>query len=141
MAGDHWALGYLGRPWQAGRFECVDLVLEVTCRQFGRAPALPPYAPTLRGRDAQVAALAEVYATPVAVPGDGDVGLMAPLGWRGTGHHLGVACWLSEHLHILHCMERGGVCLHAPHALRACGLELRGWYHWHDEETHHVLAQ
>ena len=113
----------------------MDLVADVLVEQFHHsALRVPPYAASARARDAQGAALGEVYATPVATPREGDVALMAPLGWRGVGHHIGVACSIGEHTHILHCCVRRGTCLHLPRALPALGLDLRGWYRWRRHE-------
>ena len=129
----HWTHAWLGRPWQAGRFECVDLVLDVLRVQFGRAVACPPYAATARARDAQVAALADVYAAPVTAPRDGDVALMAPRGARGHGHHLGVVARVEHVIHVLHCTPRHATCLHTTATLHTLGLEVRGWHHWRGE--------
>lgn len=126
-----WPLRYLDRQWARGRFECLDLVLEVSRKEFGTRPMPPPYAATAQGRDDQVARLAGEYAVPVAAPDlrDGDLAHMAPLGARTGGHHLGIV-WCGEpEPRILHCAPRG-TRLDAPAALARVGLELRGWYRW-----------
>ena len=134
--GAHWTSAFLGRAWQAGTFECVDLVLEVSEAVTGRRPVLPPYAASRTARDAQVAALAEVFAVPVVdALRDGDVALMAPTGASRGGHHVGAAALIEDVPHVLHLARGQGACLHAVHALPAHGWELRGWFRWKTRET------
>lgn len=126
----HWTERYVGRRWEAGRYECIDLALEVSSREFGARPRLPPYAAGRGAREAQVAALGSVLADPVPAPRDGDLALMAPRGSSRGGHHIGVAALIEGAPHVLHCAEGAGACLHPVHALPAHGWELRGWHRW-----------
>ena len=129
----HWTAAWLGRPWQAGRFECIDLVLEVLESRSGRRPRLPPYAAAPRARDRQVAALANNFALEVDAPRDGDVALMRPVGGRLHGHHAGVVALVDAVPHVLHVARGGTACLHPAPALGLHGWELRGWYRWRSD--------
>lgn len=127
----HWTDPYLGRPHMAGRYECMDLVVEVLGDVFDVRLDLPPWAATARGRDAQVASLAAVLARPVAPPREGDGCLMKPAGRRVGAHHVGVAaCVDLGRPHVLHCAPGMGVCLHPADRLPLAGFELAGWYRW-----------
>ncbi len=131
---EHWAEAYVGKPWRDGRFECSDLVIEVERDVFGRRLTLPRHGPTVRSRDACVAAgLDGEIAVPVN-PADaieGDAVLMRAAGRsRILGHHIGVWCAPGGAPHVLHCLRGVGACLHAIRALAAHGLELGGVYRW-----------
>ena len=127
----HWAEGYVGRPHVAGAHDCADLVEAVMAERFGRRLALPGRAAGPRGRDAQVAALAGVFAAPCADPREGDAVLMRQAGRRrAVGHHIGVWCAPGGAPHVLHCLAGAGTCLHALAALPAYGLEAVGVYRW-----------
>lgn len=127
----HWAEAYVGRPHVAGAHDCADLVEAVTAERFGRRLGLPGRAAGPRGRDAQVAALAGVFAAPCAEPREGDAVLMRQAGRRrAVGHHIGVWCAPGGAPHVLHCLAGAGTCLHALGALPAYGLEAVGVYRW-----------
>lgn len=126
----HWSAPYLGRPWRAGEHECLDLVVAVQRDVWGRELEPPPYAATYRAREAQVAALGAEYAQPLAVPEEGALALLAPLGACGPGHHVGVAAEVEGAWHVLHCARHGATCLHAVDRLPVYGWQLRGWYRW-----------
>lgn len=130
MTARHWSVPYLGRPWRAGEYECLDLVVEVQRARWGREIELPPYAATYRGREAQVVALGIEYAQPLAAPEEGALALMSPLGARGPGHHLGVATEVEGRWHVLHCARHAATCLHEAELLPVYGWALRGWYRW-----------
>lgn len=126
----HWTVPYLGRPWRAGEYECLDLVAEVLRERQGVALALPPYAAGYRAREAQCAALGAALAQPLPVPEEGALALMVPLGARGPGHHVGVAAEVDGAWHVLHCARHCATCLHAADLLPVYGWQLRGWYRW-----------
>ena len=65
MAGEpHWAEAWVGRAYVAGEHDCADFVVAVLRERFGRTLALPAHAASVRGWDAQIAALKGTFAVP-----------------------------------------------------------------------------
>ena len=120
----------MGREFESGRYECVDLVNEVLEREFGRSPNLPRIAGA-RARDRAVAALTAQFAARTESPVEGDGVLLRALGRRqGVGHHIGVWIWRSGTPYVLHCAPALGTVLHPVRSLAGRGYELRGIYRW-----------
>ena len=122
----HWSDDWIGRPWEAGEFECVDLVTEALSHLSGRRIDLPrPHRPFRVWRR-----LAGIIADPVAPAAarEGDIAHMRPVG-HTANHHLGVVvrCARAE-LHILHCAETIGTCRHTAGTLSMLGWDLHGYY-------------
>ncbi len=154
----HWAEAYVGRAYVEGRYDCADFVVEVLHERFGRRVALPAHAAscsrapsgdscsrapsgdpcsrapsgaTVRGWDAQIAALKDEYAVPTISPREGDGVLMrAAARRRSVGHHIGVWCAVAGEPHVLHCLRGVGSILHPIRELRLRALDLEGVYRW-----------
>ena len=135
----HWAEAWIGRPYIEGTFDCAHLVVEVMATRFGRHITLPAHGATLRGRDAQIAALKATLARPLEpheAPREGDAVLMRASGrLRVLGHHIGVWCLVGHEPrvrdpHVLHCMAGIGTCLHPIRGLASHGLEMTGIHRW-----------
>ena len=136
----HWTEAYIGWPYVEGRFDCADLVVLVMREQFGRTIELPVHAEGTRARDAQIAALKDELATPVADACEGDAALMRATGRkRVLGHHIGVWCDAAGEPHVLHCIKGLGTCLHPVRSLETHGLELTGCYRWRESKASFVV--
>ena len=127
----HWAEAYVGRAYVEGRYDCADFVVEVLRERFVRRVALPAHAASVRGWDAQIAALRGEHAVPTISPREGDGVLMrAAARRRSVGHHIGVWCAVAGEPHVLHCLRGVGSILHPIRELRLRALELEGVYRW-----------
>ncbi len=130
----HWSEAYIGRPYVEGAFDCADLVALVLAERFARHWSPPPRARGVRGRDAQVGALATEYARPLAHgerATEGDGVLMRAAGRRrGLGHHIGLHVGIESDAWVLHCQRGVGTVLHPAASLAARGLEIQGLYRW-----------
>ena len=127
----HWAEAYVGRAYVEGRYDCADFVVEVLRERFGRRVALPAHAASVRGWDAQIAALRGEHAVRTIAPREGDGVLMrAAARRRSVGHHIGVWCAVAGEPHVLHCLRGVGSILHPIRELRLRALDLEGVYRW-----------
>ena len=127
----HWAESYIGRAYVEGEHDCADFAVAVLRERFDRILALPAHAASVRGWDAQVAALKGDYALPTIAPQEGDGVLMrAAARRRSIGHHIGVWCAVADEPYVLHCLRGVGSIFHPIRALRCRALELEGVYRW-----------
>ncbi len=130
----HWSGRYIGRAHVEGAHDCADFVADVLREEFGRVWAPPPRAHAVRGRDAQIAALAADHARPLGAgetPEEGDGVLMRMAGRRRlAGHHIGLWCAPAGEPSVLHCQAGLGTVLHPLRGLEARGLEPAGIYRW-----------
>ena len=127
----HWAEAYVGRAYVEGRHDCADFVAAVLRERFGRILALPAHAVSVRGWDAQIAALKGVFAVRTTAPQDGDGVLMAAAGRaRSIGHHIGLWCAVGGEPYVLHCLRGLGSILHPIRDLDRRALVLEGVYRW-----------
>ena len=127
----HWAEAYVGRAYVAGAHDCADFVVAVLRERFERELALPAHAASVRGWDAQIAALRGEHALPTIAPQEGDGVLMrAAARRRSIGHHVGVWCAIAGEPYVLHCLKGVGSILHPLRELRARALALEGVYRW-----------
>ena len=129
--GAHWAEAYIGRSYVEGEHDCADFVVAVLRERFGRRVALPAHAASVRGWDAQIAALKGEHAVPTISPREGDGVLMrAAARRRSVGHHIGLWCAVAGEPHVLHCLRGVGSILHPIRELRLRAIELEGVYRW-----------
>ncbi len=130
----HWSGRYIGRAHVEGAHDCADFVADVLREVFGRVWTPPPRAHAVRGRDAQIAALAADHARPLGAgetPEEGDGVLMRMAGRRRlAGHHIGLWCAPAGEASVLHCQAGLGTVLHPLRGLEARGLEATGIYRW-----------
>lgn len=124
----HWTEVWIGRPYEAGHFECSHLVTQVLSLHYGAVLKLPLMG-SLGYSSRSWRRLAEDLADPVPTHRrrDGDVAHICPEG-RPAAHHLGVFVAMPSGGHILHCSQELGTCLHTPEQLPGLGWTLRGYY-------------
>jgi hypothetical protein len=122
------AQSYVGTPYEAGVFDCADLVAKVQQEVWGRRPLLPVHS----ARSAEVVqTLCEELARPVPEPETGDVVLM----WlrepeKGEAiWHLGTVFVEQGCAWVLHnSARRGAAVLHRLRDLPRMGLRVEGFY-------------
>ena len=88
----HWAEKWLGRGFDASRYDCLDFVAEVLAAEFGRRIRVPPRSRGhMRTMVREIADLGgDVAVRRFGAPHDGDGVLMRPLGSRLGGCHIGL---------------------------------------------------
>jgi hypothetical protein len=123
----------VGMAYEAGAFDCSDLVALVLRELFGQALALPPHAerPGGRaGRRALIRGMQEQLAKPLDAPELGAVALMQQsVDGGGTVWHLGVIFGDANEWWVLHNAQTlGGVWLHRMKELGRLGLQMEGVY-------------
>ena len=122
----HWTEPWIGRPYEAGRADCVALAVEVQRQVFNRAVRLPTatrWAAT-RHDPSQLAADCGV---PTECPVDGDAVAMR----CGQSWHLGVFVRAAGADWVLHATRAAGSAhLTRLRDLPAQGLRLEGFYRW-----------
>ncbi len=130
---EHWSIGWIGRPYRRGEYDCADLVVEVMCKVFATPLTFPPHAHGVRARDEQIRSLQGDFAVPIP-PGlavEGDAVLMQAAGRTlSLGHHIGVYAVISGEPCVLHCMAGINTALHPIATLEARQLEVVGYYRW-----------
>lgn len=125
MSTAHWSDAWLGREYDAARFNCADLALAVQREHFGRALDIVGAHPV--GALAQAHAVeAEVWrhAQPIDAPRDGAVVLLEA---RGRLRHIGVYCDIAGGM-VLHAMKKAGVIRTPLRDLPRIGMRIEGYY-------------
>ena len=126
----HWTEVWIGRPYEAGHFECSHLVTQVLLLHYGVALKLPlPLMGSLAHSSRAWRRLADELADPVPAHRrrDGDVVHLCPIG-HPAAHHLGLFVMMETGGYVLHCAADVGTCLHSPEQLSGLGWTLRGYY-------------
>ena len=127
----HWSQAYLGRPWEAGTYDCADLVRDVVRDRLGIEIALPSEREWRGMPPERVAELGAEWARAVAAPREGDAVLMKVLGSRDSlGSHVGVFAPAGGAGWVLHNLAGHGVIFHPLARLPRIHLELVGYYRW-----------
>lgn len=120
----HWATELIGKPWEYGAqgpdaFDCWGFTRFVQRTQYGvEMPAVQVPEDWREAREVLETHEERNRWNPVAVPGDGDVVLMArnriPL-------HIGVVVKANGVDGVLHCFDPAGVVFQTQQGLRAAG--------------------
>lgn len=131
----HWTEAYLGRPWEAGEYDCADLVRDVIHDRLGIDIALPSEREWRRMAPDRVAALGAAWARPTPTPREHDAVLMRVLGSRRSlGSHIGVYAEVGAEVRvegwILHNLAGMGATFTPLRRLATVNLELVGYYRW-----------
>ncbi|WP_039758437.1 NlpC/P60 family protein [Bartonella queenslandensis] len=131
--GLHWALPYIGLPWQAGAkgpdsFDCWGLLIWVQKHHFARdLPDIPVF-------DDDVKKIALTFRNHperkrwrrVNRPKQGDAVLM-----RQSRHPIHVGLWVSispTEQGVLHCIKGSGVVFQNTASLKLSGWQIEGFY-------------
>jgi len=122
---------FVGIPYEAGRFDCADLVARIQFELFGRDIVLPGHRPA--GALTQAAAirrhadsLADRIDRAQAVDGDGVL-----LQQRGRIVHIGTFFRIAGVAWVLHnSATMGHSVLHRLSELPGYGLRVEGIYRW-----------
>lgn len=124
---DHWAAGYIGRPWVAGESDCWSFARTVWRERFGLdvpAAHVDPRDPRL-SRCAFGVDPAETGWRQITRPCEGDAVLMA----RGRRPcHVGIWVASLDVEGVLHSVEGSGVIFTPLAALALLGYRVHGFY-------------
>ena len=127
----HWSEAYLGRAWEAGTYDCADLVRDVARDRLGIEVALPSEREWRRMAPDRVAALGAAWARPTDRPREHDVVLMRVLGSRRSlGSHIGVYAEVGLEGWVLHNLAGAGTMFTPLRRLAPVHLEVAGFYTW-----------
>lgn len=135
---DHWALPYIGMPWEAGAkgpdvFDCWGFIVWVNRHHYGRdLPDIPPAA------EGNLLALARKFRDHperkrwhfTDTPKEGDAVLL-----RQSRHPIHVGIWLDlDGGGVLHCVKGNGVVFQTPQSLQMCAWHIEGYYQFQETE-------
>jgi len=82
----HWIYRYLGKPFIEGKYDCLDLVIEILKNEYNKETILfSNYEDTTLEKHKLSAFLVKKYFREVSTPFDGCVAVMTWSGYR-TGH-------------------------------------------------------
>lgn len=131
----HWTEAYLGRPWEAGEYDCADLVRDVAKDRLGIDIALPSEREWRRMPPERVAELGAEWTVATESPREHDAVLMRVLGSRRSlGSHIGVYAEVGAEVGVegwvLHNLAGTGAIFTPLRRLAAVNLELVGYYRW-----------
>ena len=127
----HWADGYIGQPYIAGKADCARLLS--TVRQEVFSLPVPEEIEVERsesrlGRSGQMTDLVALYGEKTDSPVEGDAVLMI---CASRPSHIGVYCEVDGNKCVLHAMEGAGmVVLHRIRDLDKYFLKVEGYYTW-----------
>lgn len=129
---EHWALKYLGKPWEPGKsgpdsYDCWGLVRAVYAKKYlvdlpiiDVDPGSPHGIRKAIARDANRSGWIE---TPFPVEGD-----IVVMSQGNIPHHIGVYLSLPEGGHIIHAVEGAGVVVQGKSSLSVHGWNITGYY-------------
>ena len=127
----HWAEKFIGRPYEAGSYDCADFVKSVMWEQFKKKIDLPSDR-TWRGRTPQeLVEWSHSLAEPTEDPKTGDCVLMGVVGnRRSLGCHIGVYARSHGQAWCLHAIRKAGVIFCPISNLVRLNMEVMGYYRW-----------
>lgn len=137
MRATHWCQRYIGLPYVAGKFDCVELARLVQREVFHREIKLPSHRDYLReagvakrfaATRAQIAAEKPNVAERTDTPAEGDGVLLIA---RGYPQHIGIYCVVNGEPAVLHAADSSRqVVLCRLRELDIRGLRVEGFYKW-----------
>ena len=127
----HWTEAYLGRPWEAGSYDCADLVRDVVRDRLSVEITLPSEREWRRMPPERVAELGAEWTVATKSPREHDAVLMRVLGSRRSlGSHIGVYAEVGLEGWVLHNLAGTGAIFTPLRRLATVNLELVGYYRW-----------
>lgn len=127
----HWALHYIGLPWEYGSegpdsFDCWGFIRTVQRDRFGvYMPAIPAPSSWAEARDMINNNAERSNWEQVDAPSEGDLVLMAR---NRRPVHIGVLILANGILGVLHCMQPNGVVFNSLPSLKSCGWGALTYY-------------
>jgi hypothetical protein len=125
----HWSERYVGRPYDAEEYDCIDFVVDVLKEQFHRE-LLPPNGHGHEDREGRAKVIRDNihrYVRPTGKPEEGDGVLM---NIAGRDQHIGIYVEINHVPFVLHNQRTTGVVVIRIRELNRWGYKVEGFYKW-----------